>query len=72
MKERVLKAPLLLDTQGAADYLGISKSMMRSYITNGVFELVRLPTPDGKGTVKKNLIRREDLDRWVSEQAKAV
>jgi len=64
--------PLLLDTKGAAEYLGVSKRVIEGYIQNGVFPLVRLPTPDGKATMKKNLIRREDLDRFVREQGKQV
>src|SRR5262245_29348660 len=65
--------PLLLDTRAAAEYLGISARTMEAYIANGVFELIRLPRPDGSGTMmKKNLIRREELDRFVREQIKRV
>ena len=64
--------PLLFDTRHAAEYLGVSKRTIEAYIANGVFEIVRLPTPNGKRAMRKNFIRREELDRWVREQTKCV
>ena len=62
--------PLLFDTRHAAEYIGVSKRTMEDYIRNGNFRLVHLPTPDGKKELKKNFIKREDLDRFVEEQGK--
>ena len=61
--------PLLLDTKSAAEYIGVSHTQMEDYIRHGQFQIVRLPSPDGKGLYRKNLIYREELDRWVREKA---
>jgi hypothetical protein len=43
---------------------------MEAYIAGGRLELVRLPAPDGKGELRKNLIKREELDRFVDQQGR--
>ena len=51
----------LLDTNAAAEYLGISRRSVERLIEYEEIEVVRLPG------IRKNLFRTEDLDKLIKE-----
>ena len=56
--------PRLLDTSGAAAYLGVSTWTIRDLEAAGHLPRVRLPLPGGKD-LRKLLYDRTDLDRLI-------
>ena len=56
--------PRLLDTGGAAAYLGVSTWTIRDLEAGGHLPRVRLPLPGGKD-LRKLLYDRTDLDRLI-------
>lgn len=54
----------LLDSEGAAQYLGVSSWTIRDLEASGHLPRVRLPLPGGK-EVRKLLYDRADLDRLI-------
>ena len=57
--------PALLSDREAADYLGVSRSLVREWLAEGRISRVLLPHPSGYGYVKRTLISREDLDSFI-------
>ena len=60
----VVLPPRLLDIVGVATYFCISLSAARNLVSTGLLRRVRLPTR-GNGELRKILIDREDLDRFI-------
>lgn len=60
--------PEVLTIDGAAFYLGVSKSTVEDYISNGQIHTFRLPASqkDKEGEyLKRTLIRKGELDRFI-------
>lgn len=56
----------LLSDQGAADYLGVSRSYVRALLARGVLHRVKLPATDNdKADARLLLIDVRDLDAWI-------
>ena len=62
--------PLLLDTSSAAEYLGMKEREFEEHVSRGTFRIVKLPSAKGSGWYRRNLFYREDLDKWVKDNAK--
>lgn len=56
--------PRLLALDDAALYLGVSPWTLRDLIANGTLKRVRIPLPHN-GELRKILLDREDLDRFI-------
>jgi hypothetical protein len=59
--------PLLLSDVEAGEYLGISRSLVREYLSKGKLHRVGLPHPSGVGTVNRLLIHRDELDAFANQ-----
>lgn len=55
----------LLSDKDAAKFLGISRSLLRTYSDKGKLKAVRLPHPSGVGYFNRTLFDVEDLRRFV-------
>lgn len=55
----------LLSDKQAAHYLGISRSLLRDYVSRGVLHRVLLPHPTGVGYVNRMLLDVRDLDSFI-------
>lgn len=66
----VVLPPRLLDVAGAARYLSISPSRLRTLVWSGMLRRVRVPLPNG-GEMRKILLDMRDLDvlveRWKED-----
>lgn len=67
--EQVTVAPRLMSIHQLAAYLSISYYAARELVIFGHLPSVKLPCPranDGRA-MKRLLVRREDVDRWIDQ-----
>ena len=55
----------LLNLQQSAAYLGVSRSVAGSYVARGLITPVNLPSRFETGPLRRCLIDKEDLDRFI-------
>lgn len=51
----------------ASEYISISRSLLRTYVRNGMIPVVRLPHPSGVGVIHRVLYDVDDLNRFIEK-----
>lgn len=57
----------LLTLQQMAQYLGVSRSVAGSYVSRGYIKPVALPQRFADGPLRRLLLDRQDIDRFINE-----
>lgn len=60
--------PRLLSLDDAAHYLGISKDSVEAYVASGKIVTMRLRAPAGPEMMRRTLVDRRELDRFIETE----